>query len=428
MLPRLRDRLLWPVRTRVRAAITLPLLLLLLASAAWYGVKAWRFRRDREAATEALARYDFPEAQRRLKSCLAWRPNDSEILLLSAEASRRDGLLDDAQAYLDRDAEQAGSVTPEASLQRILILVQGGQVKEHVHALLEYVEVRHPKTEQILEALAMGCVQVYRLDEASFWTKQLLERYPQNPTGRLIDAQTLETLHRRDRALETAQQLVEEYPHHDKARAFLADLLFRRHKYEESAEQCRQLHLRRPKEVGPLVGLARALLALERFDEAEPYLGQLAREYPDDGDALMVRARFLLRQERPAEAEPLLRRAVELAPSDYQVHNELGVCLGRLEKTDESRRHLERAKQIQGDVVALEQALIDMSKTPRDPRPRREAGKICLRNGHEAEGLRWLRGALDVAPNDKATHTILADYYASKGDTKQADVHRARAR
>jgi Tfp pilus assembly protein PilF len=67
-------------------------------------------------------------------------------------------------------------------------------------------------------------------------------------------------------------------------------------------------------------------------------------------------------------------------------------------------------------------------KVPRDPDPRRELGTICLRNGQTAEGLRWLQGALEVAPADKETHAVLADFYEGQGDLKWSLYHRQRAR
>src|SRR5262249_13847339 len=161
-----------------------------------------------------------------------------------AQAARRDGLLDEAQGYLDRLWAGDRRSTPEEALQSVLLQVQRGLVKEHVKELLEYLEIRHPDSEQIFEALAQGCVHVYRLDEATFWTRQLLARFPGNPVGRLIEAQTNDTLRRRDRALELARRLVEDHPGFDKGRLCLAGLLFKEHQYAEAADHFRELHRR----------------------------------------------------------------------------------------------------------------------------------------------------------------------------------------
>ncbi|MCI0641745.1 MAG: tetratricopeptide repeat protein, partial [Gemmataceae bacterium] len=281
---------------------------------------------------------------------------------------------------------------------------------------------------QILEALAQGCVHVYRLDEASFWTKQLLDRFPHNPIGRLLDAQTNETMRRREKALQITRRLVEDYPGNDKARLYLAGLLVKTHKYDEAAAHYQKLHRRQPADLKPLLGLVGVLLKLERFDEAGPYLRELEDKHADNSVALLECGRYALYQKRPADAESLLRRAVQVAPFDHEVHFELAVCLQQLNRKDEAQRHLERFQEIEEDMKRLEKAFQGMVKDPADPAPRLEAGRLCLRNGQVTEGLRWLFGVLDLVPNHKATHEVLADHFDSVGDSARAKHHRARAR
>lgn len=427
MANRLRRLLDFPVRTWRRAALSAALVIV-LGLGGWYGLRVLRFQRDQEKARAALTNYDFPEARSRLSACLAFRPRDPATLLLATQAARRDGQLDEADGYLERYQTLVPTSTPEGALQWALLRVQRGLVKEHVRDLLEYIEVRHPETEQILEALAQGCVHVYRLDEATFWTKQLLDRYPQNAVGRLLNSQTLETLRRRPRALEIARQLVEDHPNYDKARLFLSELLVKDHQYEEAVEQYRELHRRQPTEERPLLGLVRTLLTLDRIEEAEPLLLRLEKEHGDRSESLLECGRFALRQSRPADAEPLLARAVVLAPNDHEVHYELAVSLNQLGRQDEAARHLERFKQIQADMMQLEKVFQAMVKAPSDPEPRLQAGRLCLRNGQVSEGLRWLYGILDLVPYHQAAHETLAEHFTSAGENTRAEVHRKMAR
>jgi predicted Zn-dependent protease len=426
MSMRPRDWLLFPVRTPGRAAMSAAVVAVLVAGV-WQGLRVLRFQRDQAAAREALAKYDFPEARRRLASCLALWPNDTETLLLAAQAARRDGLLDEARDHLDRYADRVEGSSPEAALQGVLLRVQRGQVTENVYALLDFVEVRHPDSEQILESLASGSVHVYRLDEAAFFTKQLLDRFPANPVGWLIAAQSSETLRRPDRPLEIARRLVKDYPSFDKARLYLAGLLSKGHHYNEAADHYRHLHGRQPAELMSLLGLIRALLTLGRIDEAEPLLSELQERHPNNSEALLERARFALRQKRPADAESLLRRAVRLAPNDPDVHFELATSLGQLNRMDESNLHLKRYKQIQSDMMDLDKAFQAMTKAPNDPAPRVEAGRVCLRNGQDQEGLRWLHGALQVNPSYGPAHAALAEFYEQRGDPDRAATHRRKA-
>lgn len=426
MHARLGNRLRFLVRTRAHAALTVAVLML-LAIAAGRGLNVWSFRHNRAAAEQALAAYDFPQAQRLLVSCLALRPSDPEVLLLAARASRRDGKLDEAAGFLDRYRSAIGVSTPEAQLESVLVQVQRGQVKQHVHILIEELEIRHPASEQILESLAEGCVHVYRLDEASFWTKQLVDRYPHNPVGRLLEAQMHDTLRRRDQALEVARRLVDDYPRYVRARLYLAGLLFRTNKYEEAVPYYQDLHRRQPGQLEPLLNLMSALLKLERLDEARPLLHKLEAQHADNSQALLECGRFALQEGRAADAETLLRRAVRLAPFDHEIQLELATCLEQLGQTEESRQHLERFHQIEADMKLLDATFQAMVKAPSDPAPRLEAGRICLRNGQVSEGLRWLSGVLDLVPNHQAAHEVLADYYESIGDNALAEYHRARA-
>src|SRR5207245_9718033 len=125
--------------------------------------------------------------------------------------------------------------TSERTLELALLTAQRGAVEEVVKYLLSCLEAHHPATEQILEALAAGCVSIYHLDRARFWLEELLERAPHNPIGRLIRAQMSETLGNESRALERLRDLVADYPKYAQARQSLAALLFKLLLYDEAA-------------------------------------------------------------------------------------------------------------------------------------------------------------------------------------------------
>jgi Flp pilus assembly protein TadD len=264
---------------------------------------------------------------------------------------------------------------------------------------------------------------VYRLDEASFWTNQLRKHFPENPSGRLLDAQMQDTLRHRDQAQEIAAQLVDDYPKYDKARLYFAGLLFKTNQYEQALPHYHYLRRRLPDDLEPLVNLASALAKLERWQEAQPLFRELQARHADNAQAQLECGRFALLEERAGDAEPMLRRAAELAPFDHEIQLELATCLERLGQADESRRHLARFQQIEADMKLLDAAFKNMIKAPSDPGPRLEAGRICLRNGQETEGLRWLYGVLDLQPDHPVAHQMLADFYRTSGDPALARHH-----
>lgn len=427
MYVRLTQWLSFFMRSPAIAVLTIAVLLL-LGWGGWRGLNQFQFRRHLAAAEQALAEYDFAESRGRIGSCLALRPNDPQVLLLAARTCRRDGQLEEAAGYLDRHRAATGSSTPESQLESVLIQVQLGHVKQYVDRLIENLEIRHPASEQILESLALGCVHVYRLDEATFWTNLLRDRFPQNALGRLLDAQTQDTLHHREKAQPTAEQLVADFPKYDKARLYLAGLLFDTNQYEQAVPHYQLLHRRRPDDLEPLLHLASALVNLERIEEARPLFLELQAKHTDSSQALLEIGRFAIQEDRPEDAEPLLRRAAELTPYDHEIHLDLATALERLGRSEESRTHLERFEQIEADMKLLDAAFQAMVKAPSDPEPRLQAGRICLRNGQVTEGLRWLSGVLDLVPDHQATHEALADYYESQGEKALAKQHRVQIR
>src|SRR5262249_51990543 len=156
-------------------------------------------------AEQAIAGYDFAEGRRRLDRCLSLQPNDLELHLSAARAARRDGDLDAAQRHLSAYRAIAQHYTPQAALEWQLISAQQGHVRDVVNELMEAIDIHHPQTEQILEALALGCVQNYEFNQAMFWIQELLERSPKNAIGRLLQAQTIDTLGDRQKTIAILQ-------------------------------------------------------------------------------------------------------------------------------------------------------------------------------------------------------------------------------
>jgi tetratricopeptide (TPR) repeat protein len=423
---RLRRVVVFCFRTRRRAQLAV----LVLAGTgwlSWYAVGAVRAHLARSDAERALARYDFPAARDRLELATRLRPHKAALWLLAAQAARRDGDLAGAKNHLARYQSLIGVITHEGSLEASLQRVQQGDIEYDLDHLMFLVDSGDPAGEQILEALAVGSIEVYRIDRAEFWVHHLLTRFPKNPVGRLNRARMDDLLGKHERAAEGCRELLADFPENDNARRLLAGQLFLAQRFAEAADEYEEL-LRRGANAQALLGLARCRERTGRLDETRALLRELEERFPDNSEALLECGRFALREDRAGDAEPLLRRALQLAPSSDEIHYQLGLCLERLGRTDEARRHLERFKEIEIDLMRMDALVKAAVRTPEDPAPRREAGLICLRNGQTGEGLRWLYSALKVAPTDKATHRALADFYRSQGDPVRSSYHERNAR
>jgi predicted Zn-dependent protease len=173
-----------------------------------------------------------------------------------------------------------------------------------------------------------------------------------------------------------------------------------------------------------LRGLATCRHMLNEPDEARRLLDQLVAEHPDDGAGLASRARLAQEYESPEQAEAWFRRAAASQPYEREVLYGWSVSLKRLGRREEAAAVNDRFRRVEEDLTRLAAATRRVAHSPHDPAPRCEAGVILLRNGQQAEGLRWLASALELDPGHVATHQALADYYEQAGDPARSALHR----
>lgn len=410
----------------VRCPLSVAIWLLVLSILAWAGrhfYLHWQFTRHLQDAQHAEERFDFASARKHLAECLHIRPHDPKIHLYLTRNARRLGDYSAAQADLDAYREMAGGPTPESTLEAALLLAQQGDLPGVEDYLRQRLQQDDPQTPLILEALIRGAIRVYRLPDALRWTEELLARQPDNVPALLARAMIQESIGHTDKALEDFQTALRHQPEHAEARLQLAETLLRLHRPAEALEHLEWLRTDYPSADAALA-LARCYRLLGRLDEAAGLLGPLAAEHPQDGVVLRENGRTALAADRLAEAEDWLRRAVAVAPADHAAHYDLARCLQRRGKETEAERYFRRSEEIHADIKRLAQAAEQAMQAPTDPRPRWQAGLICLRNGQDRQGLRWLLGALQVDPAHRPTHLALAAYYERCGQEQKAAYHR----
>ena len=83
-----------------------------------------------------------------------------------------------------------------------------------------------------------------------------------------------------------------------------------------------------------------------------------------------------------------------------------------------------RLKRIDADLERLADLTAQIAHPRRSPALRCETGLILMRNGREAEALRWLESALLEDPGHAGTHQALGEYYERIGNRERAVQHR----
>jgi tetratricopeptide (TPR) repeat protein len=389
---------------------------------AYLGYCQWWASRHLAAATEALRRSDLTKARAHLLLCLEVWPDKDEVHLLLARTARRAGDYAEARASLDT-YRTLGGITEHIDLEVLLTKAQRGELTDTEQPLWAYVHAEHPDRALILEALARGYLQTFRLPLALEAIGRWHALEPENVRAHFWAGEACRHLRSSAQAREHYRRTVELDPEHDTARLRLADNLLRASLNKEALEHYRILAKYKPGDADVLLGLASAQAALAQTDEARAVLDGLLLEYPGNTYALVQRAKLDLDARRPKEAEVRLRKAFELSPFDRETVYQFLLCLRQLRKDDEVPKLVARFEEIEAYATRLASVTEEMLKAPRDASLRCEAGEVFLKIGNDVEGLRWLRSALQEDPRHQATHRVLRDYFRRTGDLAQAAFH-----
>jgi tetratricopeptide (TPR) repeat protein len=377
------------------------------------------------AARQAVERGHNPAALTHLRVCRRMRPDDREVLILSARVARRSRSWSEAEATLDRYWELYGD-EDALVLERLLLQAARGEVEAAGPLLRARIERDDPSSALAREALIAGLQYRFRLREAEREIEAWLSSDPDNTFALFALAKLQEEREQTSEALGTFRRLVEIDPEHDEARLRMAALLVQLNQGEEALPHLAYLRRRMPDDADVLVRTAQALDLQARADEARDTLDECLRLHPNNPRALAERGRIARRDGDGELAEEYLSRAVRLDPGDGEARHQYCLALSYNGKKAEAAKQQEALRQTEDDVRRINELLKGrLQESPDDPAGYFEAAMIALRAGLAREGLRWLLTALQVDPNHLPTHRTLAFYYQETGSPILAARHRA---
>ena len=376
-------------------------------------------------AQEALHHWDFATARTHLDECLEMRPGDASLHLLAARTARRGGFFDEAEKHLWKCQSLEG-ISPVNTLEWVLLCAHRGQLTPEIESyLIDRLVHDDPETSLILEALAFGYNHIYNLNGAQECLKRLCQRKPNNAFALMWYGRLLETTWAYSKAVEAFQRAVDSAPDYVDARRALAGALLQDVRNSTAAaEQFEWLRQRWPDDPEALLGLALCRSELGETEQAVELFDTLLRAHPEDCRALTKRGKLELQRNHPQEAEEYLQRSLAQGGPEREalfLLNQAQTHQGKRKAAQKTQVALEK---LETDMKQMEAALRLVSKAPRDPGPRLELARICVRNGQEQEALRWLLGTLQIAPDHQPTHQALAECYERIGQPEQAELHR----
>jgi tetratricopeptide (TPR) repeat protein len=395
----------------------------LLLVAGWFGGRqAWAWYHWR-TAQEAMERFDFGEALEHFERCVRVWPGSTSVRLAAARAARRGNVLDRFDEHLSACEKQG--VTADTALERELLRTQQGDLPPELELPLQrLIQEDHPQAVSILEALARGYIQTFRLGGALEVFKHLIERQPDHKWAYFWRGNILEENEHEADAVIDYRRAVELDPKQTEFRIRLAAALVEFGKASDAWPYLAELLQETPDRAEVLFAAARCQRDLGDRARAMEYLDSLVKVHPEHAEGWAERGRIAGYQGDADEALRSLRRAFEIDSRSpgigYALFNEL-TAQG---KQDEAKKVWEVHDRTKKQFERFRKVLDKLSKDGTNVELRYELGTLCLANKSEAGALRWFSSVLLLDPAHKKTHAVLADYYQRKGDTARAAYHR----
>ena len=290
-----------------------------LYHAGWQVWAEWHHRAGRQAM---LARKHIP-ARAHFKLCLEVRPNSATIALDLACAERRAGNLAEAERWLGVAERRGANVARES----VLLRVQRGDLAGTEAELRQTADRDDTEAPIILDALARGYLENYRLDDAHQCLEALLRYRPDDAQAYFWRGDVHERRNRLAEAMRDFTRALEIDTEFDEARVRLGRLLLRSGEADQAAEQFSAILKEQPGERAAWLGLARCRMSLGQPDAAEKILDRVLTDHPDCAEALCERGKLALQSGRQAEAEAHLLRAWQAAPYERETAYNLYQCL-----------------------------------------------------------------------------------------------------
>ena len=288
--------------------------------------------------------------------------------------------------------------------------------------------------EQIFEALRRGAH-----DEALAGAQAAVKADPRGARPLLWLAMASRALGRDDDALTAIDRAIALAPEDADLHFHRAGLLLGRRDIGAAQSALSTSVALDPNQFGAYILQAQLALARGDLDEAERLHRLAARLAPEHPWCRAVEGMVALRRGEHDRALSLLSQASAQAPEDAQVLQALGFAylakghfafaeqafrrlLDRSPGADALRTLLAQVVYGQGRPGDALDALAPLVDAPAQPTPAllRQAGRLALEAGRDAQALPWLRAALAAMPEDPATVALAMEAWRRGGDPDDA--------
>lgn len=361
-----------------------------------------------------------------LAEWLSWNSGESEFII--ARALRKQGKLDRVGEYLNR-AAKLGVDKDRVEREELLAMAQSGEIARIQLRLDRMLIDQQGDGAEIAEAYANGLVICHRFEEAIAVLIAWQEAYPEDPQANYARGRIYDHQGRSEEAEVEYRAALKKSPTHHASQFALGRLLLSRNMTEEALEmftRCESMG----HNAAARINRSRCLRGLGRTDEALKILKEVVREpqseilasYQSVGEVPeTLTAQFELGTlesalDNHAEALPLLQKAVDFDPNDLKARYALAVALRGVGERAKAAEEFDRVQKSRIALREVDRLVDEIVANLGDPQieKRFRVGELYMMHGSRKTAEFWLKSVLARDPRHKATHALLARYYADK--------------
>jgi len=292
---------------------------------------------------------DLKEAARHFNEALRLKPDHAIAYSNLGVIAQKEGRFADAEAA-HVAAIRFQPIFPDAHYNLGIDLQTLGRTAD---ARREYEEAlrENPAHERARYNLGMLLQQTGEVDQAVDQLTTAVRANPNSPEARVALGMAFQRLRRTDDAIAQYREALKLKPDASDARNNLGAALVSQGRIEEAIHEYEEAVRLLPGSAMAQTNFGYALAKLGRTEEAERHLHEALRIEPGNQQAHYALANLFQQTGRLDAALPEFRTALEhwTGPSSASVHNDYGVTLARLGRTDEAAAEFREALRLRPD-------------------------------------------------------------------------------
>jgi predicted Zn-dependent protease len=310
-------------------------------------------------------------------------------------------------------ARKYGADESQLEREQWLLAAQLGRMREAEPHLAELLSSTGDDQREACEAYVRGYLANLRMFEAqqllTAWTRD----FPADQEGWFLQGSIHEKQSNFVEAADAYRRAAELAPARIDVKLRLSDMLAELRQTDESHRLLAECLTALPDDPAVLLAWSTSLQSRGQLAEAEQSVRKLLRIEPRHVEAQILLGELLVVQQKFDEAIELFSAALAQRPHDTTVRYHLAKALSARGREAEAKPHLDFVAEAQEPIGRLDGMVLKAVQNPRDAALRFDIGSILWKYGSPDDAVRWMRSVLELDPEHRGAHQILAEYVSA---------------